>query len=102
MNARLDSVLKYARDNHDALNLISRKRERERLSRKSRKRNATKLGKLSNYLWSRLRFALFDAQNDLETPCGCSVMVLRQHITEQFREGMSWANYGASWEIDHV
>lgn len=27
---------------------------------------------------------------------------LRRHIEALFRDGMTWANYGVDWEIDHV
>ena len=34
---------------------------------------------------------------------GCSIEELKNHIEVQFREGMSWDNYGRSgWVIDHI
>jgi hypothetical protein len=32
---------------------------------------------------------------------GCNTNVLRNHIESQFRDGMSWDNYG-EWHIDHI
>jgi len=32
---------------------------------------------------------------------GCSVPYLRKHLEAQFKEGMSWDNYG-DWHIDHI
>ena len=32
---------------------------------------------------------------------GCSIKKLKNHLEKQFREGMSWENYG-KWEIDHI
>ena len=32
---------------------------------------------------------------------GCSIKYLKQHLFEQFQEGMSWDNYG-EWHIDHI
>jgi len=33
---------------------------------------------------------------------GCSAIRLRQHIEKQFKEGMTWGNYGRrGWHIDH-
>lgn len=32
---------------------------------------------------------------------GCSVDQLKEHIENQFRDGMSWSNYG-EWHIDHI
>lgn len=34
---------------------------------------------------------------------GCSIPELREHLEAQFREGMSWKNYGQfGWHIDHI
>lgn len=32
---------------------------------------------------------------------GCAIEELKQHLESQFRDGMSWDNYG-EWEIDHI
>lgn len=33
---------------------------------------------------------------------GFSLDDLKQHLERQFRPGMSWANYGSEWEVDHI
>lgn len=33
---------------------------------------------------------------------GCSIPTLRFHLESQFSHGMTWNNYGAHWEIDHI
>lgn len=33
---------------------------------------------------------------------GCSLEELRKHLGTQFQRGMSWANYGQGWHIDHI
>ena len=33
---------------------------------------------------------------------GCSGDDLRHHLERQFKRGMSWANYGSHWHIDHI
>lgn len=34
---------------------------------------------------------------------GCPIKQLKQYLQKQFKEGMSWANYGInSWHIDHI
>ena len=33
---------------------------------------------------------------------GCSRAELRAHIERQFKRGMTWANYGKVWHIDHI
>jgi hypothetical protein len=32
----------------------------------------------------------------------CSIAEFKQHIERQFKEGMSWDNYGTEWHIDHI
>ena len=32
---------------------------------------------------------------------GCSIDELKEHLSSQFTEGMSWENYG-EWHIDHI
>jgi hypothetical protein len=36
------------------------------------------------------------------TLVGCTLEELRRHIERQFKRGMSWANYGRVWHIDHI
>lgn len=31
-----------------------------------------------------------------------SIDDLKRHLERQFRSGMSWANYGSEWEVDHI
>ncbi len=33
---------------------------------------------------------------------GTNIDHFREHICNQFKEGMSWENYGSSWHIDHI
>ena len=33
---------------------------------------------------------------------GCSPSQLRRHLESKFNRGMTWANYGAHWHVDHV
>jgi len=33
---------------------------------------------------------------------GCAIDELMLHLQNQFREGMSWNNYGPIWHIDHI
>lgn len=32
----------------------------------------------------------------------CDIGFLREWLTHQFADGMSWENYGPVWELDHV
>jgi hypothetical protein len=33
---------------------------------------------------------------------GCTVAQAKTHIEKQFKKGMTWANHGTAWEIDHI
>lgn len=33
---------------------------------------------------------------------GCSAEYLKQHIENQFSDGMTWDNHGVVWHIDHI
>lgn len=42
-----------------------------------------------------------EKENDTRTELGYSAVELKHHIESQFKEGMTWDNYG-EWEIDHI
>jgi hypothetical protein len=33
---------------------------------------------------------------------GCNIDELKQYLESQFKENMTWENYGKIWEIDHI
>ena len=33
---------------------------------------------------------------------GCDINTFKKHIEKQFKEGMTWDNYGSMWHIDHI
>ena len=56
---------------------------------------------LSNRIYSSLK-GLDKSKRTLEL-VGCSIEYLKKHLESQFKEGMSWDNYGVGgWEIDHI
>ena len=92
----------YSINNRSKRNLAAKKYTDERLkndenyilSRKNHKRLQTifrglRIGKLVN--------------SSITSIIGCSVLELKFHIEKQFKEGMSWGNYGKNgWHIDHI
>jgi hypothetical protein len=54
-----------------------------RIYQSLKSKNQKKLGKTIEYL-------------------GCDYHQLKQHLENQFIEGMNWENYGKEWEIDHI
>jgi hypothetical protein len=62
------------------------------------------LFKLSNTLRARINSALkTDSKKSKSFDLlGCSVEEYKIYIEQQFKEGMSWENWGNVWEIDHI
>lgn len=58
--------------------------------------------RLRKRVWGAIKAqGTFKSKNTLEL-LGCeSIDIVRQHIENQFREGMCWENYG-QWHIDHI
>lgn len=62
---------------------------------------------LHNKLTNNLRKRVWDAlKNNIKSTntlklLGCSVEFLKQYLEKQFKQGMSWNNYG-KWHIDHI
>lgn len=57
-------------------------------------------GRLRRYIKSK------SASKNVVELTGCDIEKLREHIEKQFRDGMSWENYGDyrnnGWNIDHI
>jgi hypothetical protein len=91
------SQAKYRKLNKDKLNAYKAKYDIEcfnsdinfRLRKNLRRRLRRAL---------RNNYKLASAIRDL----GCSVDFLKFHLESQFKNGMSWDNYGKVWHIDHI
>ena len=71
----------------------------------NKRRKADENYKLRHYLTTRIWWAVksqntnkHDKFNNL---IGCSINELKQYLSKQFKENMSWDNYG-DWHIDHI
>ena len=60
--------------------------------------------RLNGVMRSRIRQALNGAKGGRhwKTLVGYSLADLMQTLEKEFRDGMSWENYGAVWHIDHI
>lgn len=58
--------------------------------------------RMSQNIRTRIRMALKRNTKSKSTQIliGCTIDFLRQHLQNQFKEGMDWNNYGL-WQIDH-
>lgn len=91
-----------------------RKRRREYYQKHKKEINQKMVEKIHNTpelriernLRNRIRKALIKAKTikskkTLEL-LGCSFQEAKDYLQEQFREGMTWENYGVVWHIDHI
>lgn len=59
--------------------------------------------KILNVLRSRLNKVINKKINNALELTGCSIEFLINHLQSQFKENMSWENYGRKgWHIDHI
>lgn len=61
--------------------------------------------RISKNLRSRLRLSVKNNAKSDSTKAllGCDIEYLKSHLEMQFKEGMTWDNYGiGGWEIDHI
>lgn len=89
--------------------IINRKRAEKRrflianpdsiLSQKDRKINTRIKKNLRGRTGSALKNILTIQIDEL---LGGDVSIIRKHIELKFKDGMSWANYGKKWHIDHI
>jgi hypothetical protein len=99
----------YARRNPEKIKqrnqkYAERNRERERRYRKKlRQKNPMVALRMSlrTRMWSAFVRQRFKKPNRTEAILGATVAEVRRHLESQFREGMSWENYG-KWHVDHI
>ena len=93
-----ERLKRYQKENKDTINKNRALRHKERY-----KNDPTY--KLNCILRSRFRKAI--SKGFKYSSCikylGCSIEECRKHLESQFKEGMSWNNYGLKgWHIDHI
>lgn len=80
------------------------KDNRERINDNAKTRYATDVQyRLSKVLRNRLRKTLLEkGENSAQNLLGAPLSYFKKWIAYQFRDDMSWSNYGTVWDIDHV
>ncbi len=90
-----DRVKKWRQDN----------KEKRNLNDKNRRKNDP-IFKLTQYLRNRTGFYFkkigVDKEDNTINIIGCSLIFLKEHIEQQFDEGMSWELMGKYIHIDHI
>ena len=79
---------------------------RRKLKNKSRPNRHRKNpnAKLAEVLRGRIKSGLFGHTKSARTSVllGCTVDFARSWLEQQFTSGMTWANHGSVWHIDHI
>jgi len=107
MNERLAHCLAWAKNNQTHLADMA---EADRLKRCARDNLSTNKryhsdpgyrlktafqGKISDYIRK-------PPKKDQPIRFGCTLFEFGHHLQGQFKDGMTWENYGTLWEVDHV
>ena len=95
-NAEIERSKRYAKDNREE---VATRRRRYG----ARRRSTDPVYRVVEALRKRVREAVKGHCKSARTLqlLGCSIERLREHISKQFKPGMSWENYG-KWHIDHI
>lgn len=103
-----EEILNYHKDYRD-LNKEKRKETIKRSDIKCKERiinyRNTPHIKIAHRLRNRIRAVLIGLSKSYSTLklLGCSFKFLKKHLESQFKNGMTWENYGIDgWEIDHI
>lgn len=90
--------------NEKARNLKVDDPEKHKAFLKRRRESKSDLARIAESSRVRMRIALGKEKSRSTTEyIGCSWEELRSHLESQFKEGMTWDNYGLyGWHIDHI
>lgn len=97
---RKETCTKYNKNNREKIN------ESARLWKKNARLN-NPIYKLISNLRERtkdyLTYKVVNPSSSIKDIVGCSPEFLKEHIEKQFKDGMTWDNYGFyGWHIDHI
>ena len=97
---RKETCKNYIQNNKDKYNEYSRNwKKTERLKNPIYKLISNLRERTKDYLC----YKTYDSNSHITNVIGCSPELLKEHIENQFTEGMSWDNYGFyGWHIDHI
>jgi len=104
----LEKVRVYRQKNKDKVRLWKKnyyQKHKAKINKKWAERRRNNLDvRLANNLRARLNKALKGNHKSSSTInlLECSLESFKEHLQQQFVEGMSWDNYGNEWHIDHI
>lgn len=84
----------------------SRKRSRDKAAKRWREAKPNSLlrikNKLRNHVYRICKYSGTIKSRKTDEYLGCTIEQAKRHIEKQFKKGMTWANHGIVWEIDHI
>jgi len=102
---KLKSYHKNKEKNKEKLKLYRIKNREKRTEYQRNKIKNDELYKLSSTMRSRMRNLLnkksWSKTNKTFDLIGCTTEFLKEHLEKQFKNNMSWDNYG-TWHVDHI
>ena len=112
LGSRNEYLKEYYRNNKERMNNNSRKycrKNRSKINKWYREYYKNPSKRIARNMYNRIRIAIYNqlAKKSQKTKllCGCSWEELIKHLEKQFKDGMSWNNYGRNvnnWSIDHI
>lgn len=98
--------LKYNKENADKIRESERKYvllHPDKYVKANNKKRSTPQGKLSHNISLHINHSLHSHKGyyHWENLTGYTTEQLKSHLEKQFKDGMSWSNYG-SWHVDHI
>ena len=110
--SRNEYMKEYYRKNKEKMNKQSydySRKNREKINEWAREYYKDPAKRIARSMYNRVRIAIFDqlVKKSASTKelCGCTWKELVKHLESQFKEGMTWDNYGRgtnNWSIDHI
>lgn len=97
---RKETCRKYVENNRDKHNEYSKKwKKNERIKNPKYKLISNLRERTKEFL----NYKIYNKNSTIVSVIGCSPQYLKEHIEKQFKDGMSWDNYGYyGWHIDHI
>lgn len=108
---KANEIIEYRLKNRDKIAEVRRmwakKNIKHVLNYRKNKRETDIQYRIKEYLRNRINSAILYQKTTKHSSSlellGCSIQNAKEHIEKQFKEGMSWENYGhKTWHIDHI
>jgi hypothetical protein len=101
VTAQQEQAIKRKQEYYDNTE-VRRKSQRNRINNRLATDNLFKLRhNLRNLIRNSVNRKGFKKESKTSKILGCSYIEFKLHIESQFKDGMSWENYGV-WEFDHI